>query len=151
MRILPASPSQQRILPKSKKRSSTIVRKAQIAATELVRSRFAQKKEICGWEVDECARKVIRDAGYGEFFIHRTGHSIEESVHGSGANMDNLEMHDVRPILASTCFSIEPGIYLPNEFGVRLEYDLYVHRDGEVEIVGGEQNEIPSVFSIGRD
>ena len=120
----------------------SIVRKAQIAATELVIDRFTQKKPLSGWEVDDCARRVIVEAGYGEFFIHRTGHSIEMSLHGSGANMDNLEMHDVRPILPSTCFSIEPGIYLPNDFGVRLEYDLYVHQDGRVEIVGGEQNEI---------
>jgi len=120
----------------------SIVRKAQIAATELVKERFAHKKRIEGWEVDDAARNVIRKAGYGDFFIHRTGHNIERELHGSGAHMDNLEMHDVRPILPSTCFSIEPGIYLPGEFGVRLEYDLYVHQDGTVEISGGEQDEI---------
>ncbi len=128
------------------KKIFNIVRSAQIAATELVVNSFTQKKELCGWEVDECARTVIREAGYGEFFIHRTGHNIGESVHGSGANMDNLEMHDVRPVLLSTCFSIEPGIYLPGEFGVRLEYDLYVHQDGRVEIVGGAQDEIVSIL-----
>ncbi len=127
---------------KKQKEIFSIVRQAQAAAAKLVIDRFALAKPILGWEVDDCARKVIRDAGYGEFFIHRTGHSIEISPHGSGANMDNLEMHDIRPILPSTCFSVEPGIYLPNEFGVRLEYDLYVHRDGRIEIVGGEQNEI---------
>lgn len=119
-----------------------IVRNAQKAATDLVRSRFEQKKRIEGWEVDDAARSVIRKAGYGEFFIHRTGHSIEMSLHGSGAHMDNLEAHDVRPILPGTCFSIEPGIYLPGEFGVRLEYDLYVHPNGKVEITGGVQDEI---------
>jgi len=130
-------------LPTEKQsRIFSIVRQAQRAATELVITRFKKNQEIRGFEVDDCARSVIRQAGFGDYFIHRTGHNIEVSLHGSGANMDNLEMHDERPILASTCFSIEPGIYLPNEFGVRLEYDLYVHQDGRVEIVGGEQNEI---------
>lgn len=119
-----------------------IVRTAQKAAYELIRSRFTQKKRIEGWEVDEAARKVIRDAGYGDYFTHRTGHSIEIDLHGSGAHMDNLEMHDVRPLLPGTCFSIEPGIYLPDEFGVRLEYDVYIHLNGAVEISGGEQDEI---------
>lgn len=119
-----------------------IVREAQIAATELVKSRFAAKQRVEGWEVDDAARGIIREEGYGEFFIHRTGHSIEVNLHGSGAHMDNLEMHDVRPILPSTCFSIEPGIYLPGEFGVRLEYDLLVHKNGFVEIVGGHQDQL---------
>ena len=119
-----------------------IVREAQVAATELVKSRFAENKKILGWEVDQAARNVIRDAGYEKFFIHRTGHNIETQLHGSGAHMDNLEMHDERPILRGTGFSIEPGIYLPGFFGVRLEYDLYVHLDGRIEIVGGEQNSI---------
>ncbi len=118
------------------------VRQAQRAATELVKNRFAAKKAVFGYEVDDAAREVIRKAGYGEFFIHRTGHSIEVHLHGSGAHMDNLEMHDERPILPGTCFSIEPGIYLPDEFGVRLEYDLYIHPDGVVEITGGEQDAI---------
>lgn len=120
----------------------SIVRKAQKSAIELVKSRFAHKKRIEGWEVDEAARGVIREAGYGKYFTHRTGHNIEVNLHGSGAHMDNLEMHDVRPILPNTCFSIEPGIYLPGEFGVRLELDLLIHKDGRVEISGGEQDAI---------
>jgi Xaa-Pro aminopeptidase len=123
-----------------------IVRRAQRGATELVRARFAAKERIEGWEVDDAARKVIEQAGYGAYFIHRTGHSIEVNLHGSGAHMDNLEMHDERPILRGTCFSIEPGIYLPGEFGVRLEYDLHVDRGGNVEIVGGEQDAIATLF-----
>jgi len=119
-----------------------IVRNAQIAATELIKHRFAQNKRIEGWEVDDAAREVIRKAGYGQYFIHRTGHSIEVHLHGSGAHMDNLEMHDERPILPSTCFSIEPGIYLPGEFGVRLEHDIYIHKDGKVEVTGGEQKHV---------
>lgn len=120
----------------------TLVRSAQKKAIALVKQRFAEKKGIAGWEVDDAARKLIAQAGFGDYFIHRTGHSIETSVHGSGANMDNLEMHDERPILPSTCFSVEPAIYLPDEFGVRLESDVYVHKDGKVEVVGGEQDEI---------
>ncbi len=122
-----------------------IVREAQAAATELVKSRFAAHQPLMGWEVDAAARSVINEAGYGEFFIHRTGHNIETSVHGSGANMDDLEMHDERPVIPNTAFSIEPAIYLPNEFGVRLEYDLYVHKDGKVDIVCGEQNAIATL------
>lgn len=123
-----------------------IVRSAQKAAIELVKSRFFEGKRLEGWEVDEAARAVIRKAGYDKFFIHRTGHSIEKNLHGSGAHMDNLEMHDVRPILKGTCFSIEPGIYLPGEFGVRLELDLIVHLDGSVEISGGEQDSIACLY-----
>ncbi|MBX7067466.1 MAG: Xaa-Pro peptidase family protein [Parachlamydiales bacterium] len=123
-----------------------IVREAQKAAANLVKSRFAANKRIEGWEVDDAARSVIRNAGFGEFFTHRTGHSIELSLHGSGAHMDNLEMHDVRPILPGTCFSIEPGIYLPGEFGVRLEFDVLVHHNGHVEISGGEQDKIICLF-----
>ncbi|HSX26458.1 MAG TPA: M24 family metallopeptidase [Chlamydiales bacterium] len=119
-----------------------IVHKAQQTATELVKSRFAQKKRVEGWEVDEAARSVIREAGYGKYFIHRTGHNIDIELHGSGAHMDNLESHDQRVILPGTCFSIEPGIYLPDEFGIRLEYDLYVHKDGTVEITGGVQDKV---------
>lgn len=123
-----------------------IVRKAQKAAFALVKERFSQKQKIEGWEVDEAARKVIREAGYGEFFIHRTGHSIEVSVHGSGAHMDNLEMHDFRPLLPNTCFSLEPGIYLPGKFGVRLESDVLIHADGVVEMTGGEQDAIVTLL-----
>jgi Xaa-Pro aminopeptidase len=123
-----------------------IVRNAQKTAVALIKDRFAHKKRIEGWEVDAAARKVIADAGYGEFFTHRTGHNIEIELHGSGAHMDNLESHDMRPLLPSTCFSIEPGIYLPDEFGVRLEYDVLIHKDGHVEITGGEQDTIVTLL-----
>jgi Xaa-Pro aminopeptidase len=107
-----------------------------------VKSRFQQNQPVYGWEVDDAARSVIREGGYGEQFLHRTGHSIEVALHGSGAHMDNLEMHDERPLLRGTCCSIEPGIYLADEFGIRLEYDLYIHHDGMVEIVGGVEDEL---------
>jgi len=123
-----------------------IVKKAQKAATELICKRFREGKEILGFEADDAARQVIQKAGYGEYFTHRTGHSIELSLHGSGAHLDNLEMHDERPLLPKTCFSVEPGIYLPGKFGVRLEYDLYVHADGRVEITGGDPAGIACLF-----
>ncbi len=118
------------------------VRNGQKAGIALIRERFALKKLIQGWEVDEAVRTVIRKAGYGEYFLHRTGHSIEVELHGSGTHMDNLEMHDARPLLPMTCFSIEPGIYLSEEFGIRLESDVLIHQDGTVEVTGGEEDEL---------
>jgi Xaa-Pro aminopeptidase len=102
------------------------VRRGRDAALAFVRERVASGRFPCGWEVDDVCRKTIRDAGYGDFFIHRTGHSIGEEVHGNGANIDNLETRDDRRLLPRTCFSIEPGIYLPGEFGIRSELDVYV-------------------------
>lgn len=124
----------------------TIVKKAQQAATDLVKERFATNQPLRGWEVDQVARDVIHTAGYGEYFIHRTGHSIDTSDHGSGTHIDNLETQDQRLIIPGTCFSIEPGIYLPGEFGIRLEYDLYVDLDGSVKITGGVQDSIVTLI-----
>ncbi|MEE9147574.1 MAG: M24 family metallopeptidase, partial [Candidatus Tectomicrobia bacterium] len=76
--------------------------------------------------VDDVCRQVIQSKGYGDHFVHRTGHSIGEEVHGNGANIDNLETKDERRLLPGTCFSIEPGIYLPGEFGIRSELDVYL-------------------------
>jgi len=118
------------------------VRSAQKAGIELVKRRFSEKKKVMGFEIDDAVRNVIRKAGFADYFIHRTGHNIEINLHGNGPHLDNLEMHDDRPILPGTCFSVEPGIYLPGEFGVRLESDVYVHADGRVEVTGGEQDEI---------
>lgn len=113
-----------------------IVARARDAAVELVRSRYPTDP-VHGYEVDDAAREVIRDAGYGEYFIHRTGHSIDTSDHGQGANMDNLETHDVRPLIPMTGFSIEPGIYLPGDFGVRSEINVALSPEG-AEVTGGE-------------
>ena len=119
-----------------------IVRKAQKAGISLVRERLSKKIRVAGWEIDRAARKVISDAGYKHEFLHRTGHSIDTALHGSGANLDDLETHDDRPLLPGTCFSVEPGIYLPREFGIRLESDVYIDLDGNIEVTGGEQEEI---------
>jgi Xaa-Pro aminopeptidase len=90
--------------------------------------------------VDDAARGFIAARGFGESFIHRTGHSIGRDVHGTGANMDNLETHDDRRIIPRTCFSVEPGIYLP-EFGVRSEVNVYVG-EREAGVTGAVQKEL---------
>jgi Xaa-Pro aminopeptidase len=113
-----------------------IVAKARDAAIETVRAAFAGKRPLAGCEVDRACRKVIEAAGYGDRFVHRTGHSIGQETHGNGANIDDLETHDIRRILPRTCFSIEPGIYLP-EFGVRSEVNVYIDKAGKVHVTGG--------------
>ena len=106
------------------------------AAWELIRSRFPHQP-VRGFEVDDAAREFIRKVGYGDFFIHRTGHSIGITDHGQGANMDNLETHDTRLLLPMTGFSIEPGVYLTGDFGVRSEINVALTADVP-EITGGE-------------
>ena len=102
-----------------------VVRTARDRAVQRVQSAIPQGQLLHGFDVDDAARTYIEEQGFGEYFVHRTGHSIGEEVHGTGANMDNLETHDERRIIAGTCFSVEPGIYLP-EFGIRSEVNVYV-------------------------
>jgi Xaa-Pro aminopeptidase len=102
-----------------------VVRDARDAAIRRVAEAFEQETPLRGFEVDDAARGVIRDAGYGDRFIHRTGHSIGAEVHGNGSNMDNLETHDDRVVMPWSCFSIEPGVYLEG-FGVRSEVNMFV-------------------------
>lgn len=106
------------------------------AAFALVKERFP-RQPVRGFEVDDAARGPIVAAGYGERFIHRTGHSIGVKDHGQGANMDNLETHDTRLLLPMTGFSIEPGVYLTGDFGVRSEINVALTQEG-AEITGGE-------------
>ena len=117
-----------------------IVRDARKAGSQKVIDAFASGQRIEGWEVDEATRAVIDKAGYGEWFVHRTGHSIGTSLHGNGANMDNLETKDTRQILTNTLFSVEPGIYLP-EFGVRSEVNVLVY-NGVAQVTGRQQEEL---------
>lgn len=114
-----------------------IVAAARDAAIKLATDRFAAKQPLQGYEVDDACRAVIEKAGYGQYFVHRTGHSIGQEVHGNGANMDNLETHETRRVLPGCCFSVEPGIYLP-EFGVRSEVDVFVDKHGQVHVTAGE-------------
>lgn len=112
-----------------------IVRGARDASVEFVKRSVSSKEQMYGWQVDDVARKYITDRGYGQYFVHRTGHSIGQEVHGNGANIDNLETRDERRLVPKTGFSIEPGIYLP-EFGVRSEIDVYIDESGV--FIGGQ-------------
>jgi Xaa-Pro aminopeptidase len=116
------------------------VRNARDAAIAAVKAAFKTKNPIAGWEADDAARAVIREAGFGEFFTHRTGHNIATDIHGNGAHLDNFETHDERLLLPFTCFSVEPGIYLP-EFGVRSEIDMMTSADS-AEVTGMIQTEL---------
>ncbi len=124
-----------------------IVRDARDAATGFVKEAFSGGRTIYGWQVDDVCRAVIQKAGYGEYFIHRTGHNIHTEVHGNGANIDNLETKDERVLIPRTCFSIEPGIYLEGEFGVRSEIDVYVG-EREARVTGGvPQKEVVAILA----
>lgn len=117
----------------------SIVQRAQQAGIECVKQHASSQLPLCGYEVDQVVRRVIEDAGFGQYFVHRTGHNIDKSGHGPGAHLDDLETHDERQLVTGTCFSIEPGIYLPDEFGVRLEYDVFLHPQKGPIITGGVQ------------
>jgi len=127
-------------VPSEVERVFAIVRDARDRAIERVQEAVARGEELCGYQVDDAARSHIREQGFGEYFFHRTGHSIGAEVHGTGANMDNLETHDERKIIPWTCFSVEPGIYLP-EFGVRSEVNVFVG-DGDARVTGEVQEEL---------
>jgi Xaa-Pro aminopeptidase len=113
-----------------------VVRDARDAAVDFVKQAFAVGRTIHGWQVDDACRNVVRAAGFAQYFIHRTGHNIHTEVHGNGANIDNLETRDDRILIPRTCFSIEPGIYLEGDFGVRSEIDVYVC-EGQARVTGG--------------
>jgi Xaa-Pro aminopeptidase len=125
------------VVPEKHEKIFQVVAKARDAAIARVKSAFAQGERLLGWQVDAAAREVIANAGYGEYFVHRTGHSIGQETHGNGANMDGLETREERRVLPRTCFSIEPGIYLP-EFGVRSETNVFVDAASHVHVSGGE-------------
>lgn len=117
-----------------------VVREARDRAVQRVQSAVERGEPLHGFEVDDAARNHIKAQGFGEHFVHRTGHSIGEEVHGAGANMDNLETHDERLIIPWTCFSIEPGIYL-EKFGIRSEVNVFVG-DSRATVTGEIQEEL---------
>jgi Xaa-Pro aminopeptidase len=119
-----------------------VARDARDAAVAFVSKRLDAGAQVHGYEVDDACRKVVQDAGYGAYFLHRTGHSIGTSVHGNGANIDNLETKDERVIVPGTCFSVEPGIYLEGLMAVRTEVDVYVTTAGKAEVIGETQHEL---------
>jgi len=109
---------------------------------QFVRDRCQAEVPIHGWEVDDVVRQVIRDAGYDEAFLHRTGHSLGQEVHGNGAHLDDFEMREERQLIPGSLFTIEPGIYL-DEFGFRSEINVFIDADLEVHVTGGPpQSEI---------
>ncbi|MGH9328213.1 MAG: M24 family metallopeptidase [Terriglobia bacterium] len=122
-----------------------VVRQARDTGIELIQTTLGFGRAIRGFEVDNAVRAVIARHGYGDLFVHRTGHSIGQSVHGNGANLDNFETHDVRPLIPGTCFSVEPGIYL-KDFGVRSEVDVYVEERG-ARVTGSIQQEIVPILA----
>ncbi len=123
-----------------------VVAAARDAAVARVRDAFARGETLQGWQVDRACRDVIDAAGYGPHFVHRTGHSIGQEVHGNGANMDGLETREDRRVMRRTCFSVEPGIYLP-EFGIRSEVDVFIDGDGQVHVTGGDpQTEVHRII-----
>jgi Xaa-Pro dipeptidase len=135
-----------RDIPAKPRKVFDVVRQGRDAALAFVRTEIAAGHRPFGWEVDDACRKVIQHSGYGDQFVHRTGHSIGEEVHGNGANIDGLETQDTRRLMSRTCFSIEPGIYLPGEFGIRSELDVYLS-DREAFVFGLPlQSEIVPLF-----
>jgi Xaa-Pro dipeptidase len=122
-------------IPAEHQKIFNVVRDGRDAAIRAAQQRYPTGEVLYGWQIDDEARKSITKAGYGEYFIHRTGHSIHEEVHGNGANIDNLETQDSRRLMAGTCFSIEPGVYLKGTFGVRSEVDMYLS-DKEAIVTG---------------
>lgn len=120
-----------------------IVRDARDAGVKRVQEAVHAREPLMGFQVDDATRGYIAERGYGEFFVHRTGHSIGRDVHGSGANMDNLETHDERRIISGTCFSVEPGIYLPVR--IRSEVNVYVG-EREARVTGGRRRELVPVL-----
>jgi len=120
-------------VPEEPARIFKIVAEARDAAVALIQSRVGERRQVSGEEADRAARAIIEAAGFGDAFVHRTGHSIGREVHGTGCNLDSLETRDHRMLIERTCFSVEPGIYLAGEFGVRSELDMTIE-DGRAEI-----------------
>lgn len=116
-----------------------IVLMAQTAALDFLRQQLQLGHKVAGYQLDQIARGVIEKAGYGPFFTHRLGHSIDYADHGNGTHLDSLETHDERQLMTRTCFSMEPGIYIPGEFGIRLESDIYMDSKGGCHVTGGYQ------------
>ncbi len=121
-------------IPTRQREVFEIVRQARDTGIAFARQRLEKGLPVEGREVDDATRSIIAQAGYSDYFVHRTGHNISQVVHGDGANMDNYETRDERLLLPSTCCSIEPGIYLP-EFGIRSEVNILIH-EHDVEVTG---------------
>lgn len=135
-----------KVVPERYQEIFQLVREARDAAVSFVQERVTSGQTFFGHEVDAASRSVIANAGYGDRFFHRTGHSIGTEVHGNGANMDGVETRDTRRVLPHTCFSVEPGIYLAGDFGVRSEVDVYVTENEAVVTGGPVQTEVVPIL-----
>ena len=131
-------------VPEEEMKVWEVVRRSRDAG--IARAREVSHRTVAGWEVDRAAREVIEKAGFGEFFIHRTGHSMHTDDHADGANMDDFETRDFRRLLPNTLFSIEPGIYLPGKFGFRSEVNMLVTRSAAV-VTGRKQETLPALLA----
>ncbi|HMO12975.1 MAG TPA: M24 family metallopeptidase [Pirellulaceae bacterium] len=134
------------VVPEKYQQIFRIVADARDAGIACVRNGLASGNDVFGWQVDRATRDVIEKAGYGEYFIHRTGHNIGQETHGNGAHMDDLETREDRKVIPRTCFSIEPGIYLP-EFGVRSEVNIFIDANSGVHVTGGLQTEVLAILA----
>jgi Xaa-Pro dipeptidase len=119
-----------------------VVRDARDAAIDFVQATVGKGTPCHGWQVDDACRNVVKKAGYGKYFVHRTGHSIDQETHGNGVNIDNLETKDERQLIPGCCFSIEPGIYLQGKMAVRTEINMFIRHDGTPEVTGEVQRDL---------
>lgn len=126
------------------------VRDARDAAIAFLEQRFEEGSAVRGYEVDDVARAVIEERGFGPWFVHRTGHSIDTSLHGSGPNLDNLETRDDRRLLPGVGFSVEPGVYIPGEIGIRSEINVFWGERGPEVTPSRAQRDIFLLLPEGR-
>jgi Xaa-Pro aminopeptidase len=134
------------VVPDRARQLFEIIRDGRDAAVTFLKQSWKDQRPVRGGEVDDVTRGLITDRGYGHAFIHRTGHSIDQSVHGMGPNIDNLETRDTRVLIPGVAFSIEPGIYLPGEIGMRTEINVFMNRTGPEVTVAQPQTEIFAVM-----
>lgn len=136
------------VVPEKMTQAFAIVCAARDKAISYVNERLAADIGVFGYEVDDVARKVITDAGFGKYFTHRTGHSLGTSVHGNGVNIDHLETRDQRRLIPGVAFSIEPGIYQP-EFGVRTEVNVFIHENAaEITTLPAQSEIMPLLAQV---
>jgi Xaa-Pro dipeptidase len=136
-------------VPERLQRIWRVLHEAREAAVTLLRERHAEGRPVAGAEVDDAAREVIVRNGHGEHFVHRTGHSIDTELHGSGPNLDNLESRDTRVLIPGVGFSVEPGIYIPGDVGFRSEINVYMGPDGPEVTTPEPQREVYALLGSG--
>lgn len=128
--------------PASYREIFDVVVRARDSAVAFVQAAIARGRPISGWQVDDACRTVVKQAGYGRHFLHRTGHAIGMETHGEGVNIDNFETKDDRRLLPGCCFSIEPGIYLEGKMAARTEINMFIRPGGVAEVTGDMQREL---------